>query len=151
MGTYSFTKVNASITGPGGSFSIGAGAGNSEEGITVAMLEDKSTMTIGADGSVMHSLHASNGARVTIRLLKTSPVNAQLNALYNFQKSSPALWGVNTLVISDTIRGDVIASGQVAFAKQADVNYAKEGGTMEWAFFGSVEEVLGTGVPDVNV
>jgi hypothetical protein len=48
-----------SISGPNGSFSLGAGAGDAEGGISVVMTEDKSTMTIGADGSVMACLHAA--------------------------------------------------------------------------------------------
>ena len=34
MATYSFSTVQGSITGPGGAFSIGNGAGPSEEGIS---------------------------------------------------------------------------------------------------------------------
>lgn len=151
MGTYSFQNVQATISGPGGSFSIGASSGNTDEGITVAMIDEKSTMTVGADGTVMHSLHASNAGRISVRLLKTSPTNALLSAMYNFQKSGATNWGQNRIVISDLARGDVIASAEVAFAKQPDVNYGKDGGQMEWAFVGSVEEILGAGVPDVNV
>ena len=49
--TYSFLDVNAGIVGPGGAFSLGNGAGVSDEGITVAASEDIGAMTIGADGS----------------------------------------------------------------------------------------------------
>ncbi len=35
----------------------------------------KNTMTIGADGEVMHSLHADKSGTVTVNLLKTSPTN----------------------------------------------------------------------------
>jgi hypothetical protein len=150
LGTYSFLNIQASLSGPGGSFSIGSSSGNSEEGISIDMLEDKDLMTVGADGTIMHSLRASDAARVTVRLLKTSPVNAQLSALYRFQKTSAENWGQNVLVITDVIRGDVIANAQVAFAKQANVTYAKDGGMMEWSFLGSVDELLGAGYPDVN-
>ena len=150
LGTYSFLNIQATITGPGGSFSIGSSSGNSDEGIAIAMLEEKDQMTVGADGSIMHSLRASDAATVTVHLLKTSPTNAQLSALYNFQKTSAVNWGQNVLIISDVIRGDVIATAQVAFAKQADVSYVKDGGMMAWKFAGAVEMLLGSGVPDVN-
>ena len=39
------------------------------------MVDDKSAMTIGADGQGMHSLSGSRAATVTCRFLKTSPVN----------------------------------------------------------------------------
>lgn len=58
MGAYSFADVTASIDGPGGNFALTGGA--AEEGIKVEMAEDKNTMTAGADGEVMHSLHVAN-------------------------------------------------------------------------------------------
>lgn len=151
MGTYSFLNVQASISGPGGAFSIGSDAGAAEEGITVSMREEKNTMTVGAGGDGMHSLHGGNSGRITVRLLKTSPVNAQLSALYNFQKSSSANWGQNLIKVSDTIRGDVVVGRQSAFVKLPDLTYAKEGDTIEWEFdVVNLSERLGTGVPNVN-
>lgn len=151
MGTYSFLDVVASITGPGGAFPIGSGAGNAEEGISVEMLDEKDLMTVGADGTIMHSLRASNAARVTVRLLKTSPVNAQLSALYNFQRQTTANWGQNTLSVSNPVSGDVASMSQVAFARQANPTWAKDGGMNEWIFYGNLNLQFGTGVPDVNV
>ena len=109
MGTYSFQDVNGAITGAGGAINLGNGAGNAEEGILIEQLEDKNIMTIGADGQGMHSLVAGNAATVTVTLLKTSPVNAQLMQMYNYQKTSSVLWGKNTIVISDFGRGDLRA------------------------------------------
>jgi hypothetical protein len=138
--------VNASIVGPGGSFSLGYGSGNSEEGITVAMVENKNTMTIGADGSVMHSLHAGNGGTVTVRFLKTSPTNQQLAEMYDTQRVSSALWGQNTIVISDPARGDTITCTNVAFQRWPQVGYQKDGGVQEWAFdAGQINGILGDG------
>jgi hypothetical protein len=146
MATYSFMDVAASITGPGGSFALGYAQANAEEGITVTMKEAKNEMTIGADGSVMHSLHAGNGGSVTLRYLKTAPVNHQLAAMYDFQRVSSAVWGNNVLVISDPARGDQISCRQVAFQKWPDVTYAKDGGTLEWVFdCGSIDGILGDG------
>jgi hypothetical protein len=69
MATYSFQDVVAAIAGVGGSINLAAGAGVAEEGITIESMEDKSVMTIGADGSGMHSLVANEASTVTIRLL----------------------------------------------------------------------------------
>ncbi len=55
MATYSFLDVTASLTGPTGVIDLGQGSANSEEGITQTMGGNKNTMTIGADGEVMHS------------------------------------------------------------------------------------------------
>ncbi len=43
--------------------------------ITVTQWAAQNTMTIGADGEVMHSLHADKSGTVTVNLLKTSPTN----------------------------------------------------------------------------
>ncbi len=152
MGTYSFLDVQASIIGPGGAFSVGSDAGAAEEGITTAFVGEKNTMTKGAGAAGMHSLHASNAGKITFRFLKTSPVNAQLSALYNFQKSSSANWGQNVIMVSNTVRGDIVTGRQCAFAKHPDLTYATEGGMVEWEFdVVHLEELIGTGVPDVNV
>ena len=54
MSTYSFADISASLIGPGGAISLGYGSGNADEGITVAMAASRNTMTVGADGEVMH-------------------------------------------------------------------------------------------------
>lgn len=152
MQTYSFLNVQAAISGPGGAFSMGSGAGSAEEGITVSMNEEKTTMTIGADGEGMHSLHGGNAGKATVRLLKTSPVNAQLSALYNAQKQSSALWGQNVITVSDPTRGDFITLRGAAFGKHPDLAFAKDGAAIEWEFMAiSVYMQAGAGVPDVNV
>jgi hypothetical protein len=146
MATYSFLDVQATINGPGGSFALGYGSCNAEEGISIAMVEAKNTMTIGADGCVMHSLHAGNGGTVTIRFLKTSGTNYLLAQMYDQQSVASANWGYNTIVISDAARGDQITCSNCAFRQWPNVNYAKDGGTQEWVFeCGSVIGVLGDG------
>ncbi|CAK8737758.1 hypothetical protein SODG_001487 [Sodalis praecaptivus] len=70
MATYSFMDVSASMTGPTGVIDLGYGSANAEEGIVVAMTEAKNTMTLGADGEGMHSLHAGKSGTITINLLK---------------------------------------------------------------------------------
>ncbi len=134
MGVYSFLNVNAAIAGPGGAANLANGAQVAEEGITVAGVEDKNIMTIGADGAGMHSLIASDARTATIRLLKTSPINALLMAMYNIQTSSSTLHGRNVITIGDTGQGDVITLQGCAFKKVPDLTYAKEGGLNEWVF-----------------
>lgn len=146
MSTYSFIDIAATIVGPGGSFALGYGSCNAEEGISIAMVENKSTMTIGADGCVMHSLHAGNGGTITVRFLKTSGTNQLLQQMYDFQRISSAFWGQNTIVISDPARGDQISCTQCAFQRFPNVNYAKDGGVQEWTFdAGRIDGVLGDG------
>lgn len=132
--SYSFLDVQAAIVGPGGAFSLGSGAGAAEEGITIEPTEDLNEMMIGADGQGVHSLHADKSAKITVRLLKTSPTNALLGAMVAFQRTSSANHGQNTITISNTASGDIVTCQQVAFARVPTVNYAKNAGMNEWTF-----------------
>lgn len=144
-GTYSFQDVQASIVGPGGAFSLGYGEATAEEGITIAGSNDKNTMTVGSDGSGMHSLRADNSGQITVRYLKTAPVNARLMALYNAQKIDSRLWGKNVITVTQSVAGDIATGIQCAFKKVPDLNYATEGGTVEWVFDSvNIQEMLGT-------
>lgn len=145
MTAYSFLNVAASIVGPGGNFNLGYGAANAKEGITVSFLEPKGKSDTGADGSIMQSLRASKLGRITVRLLKTSPVNASLMNMYNLQSNASGLWGNNVLRVSDIARGDSFTVSQAAFEKAPDITWAEDGNTVEWAFTGNVEGNLGIG------
>ncbi len=142
---YSFLEVQAAIAGPGGTFNLGNGSGAAEEGITIEMTAEKDIMTIGADGTSMHSLSADNSGMITVRLLKTSPVNAQLQAMYDAQKLDPSLWAQNVITISNTNSGDSVGCRSVAFKKLPNNVYAKEGGMNEWEFnAGAIDTLFGT-------
>lgn len=144
MSTYSFLDVTASMTGPTGVIDLGYGSGNSEEGVTVTMGENKNTMTIGADGEVMHSLHAGKSGTITVNLLKTSPTNKKLSLAYNAQSQSSALWGNNVIVIRNTASGDIVSARSCAFQKHPDFANAKDGTTVAWVFdCGKIDPLLG--------
>lgn len=150
-GVYSFLDVQVSIKGPMGQFDI-ASAGVSDESVRIAMSGDKNTMTVGANGSVMHSLRASKAARVTISLLKTGIGNAMMSDLYNRQAVSAAYWGQNILTITNPVSGDAITASAGAFVKQSDIAYSAEAGLNVWAFdFGEVAEVLGNGLQNTGI
>jgi hypothetical protein len=151
LSVYSLKNYKATFSGPGVSpFAIGDGAGVAKEGIAFSMIEDKNTITTGGTGDIMHSLNASDSGNVTLRFLKISPVNALLNAAYNFQKTNPGSWGQNTIRGADTQRGDVQTCVELAFKKQPDLTYAVEGGTVEWVFEGRIFEKLGNGAPAIQ-
>lgn len=149
MSSYSFLNIVASISGPGGSINLGSGAGTAEEGITVEPVNDKSTMMSGADGSGVHSLRADNSRTVKITLLKTSPVNAQLMNMFNFQTQSSATHGRNMIAIRDVARGDSITLEKVAFKRCPNIEFKVEAGTNEWLFDAiDSSTVLGVGTPE---
>ncbi|WP_322067600.1 phage structural protein [Burkholderia cenocepacia] len=145
MTTYSFQDVASTIVGPGGAFSLGYGEATAEEGITIARAGDKNTMTIGSDGEGMHSLHADKSGQITLRYLKTAPINAKLMALYDAQSLDSRLWGKNLIEVRQTAAGDVLTARSCAFKKAPDLKYAKDGDIVEWVFDSiKIDNILGT-------
>ncbi len=144
MSTYSFNDVVATLAGPTGSANLAYGASPTDEGISFEPAGDKSTMNTGADGSVMHSLHAEKSGRVIVRLQKTSPINAVLHQMYDLQTTSASLHGQNTILCQQKASGDVTTARQVAFKRKPPISYQKEGGMIEWEFdAGYIDTVLG--------
>lgn len=134
MKTYSFINTTCSMSGPGCALNLGYGAGASEEGITVEPAGDLNTMTIGADGEGFHSLHADRSGHITVRVLKSSPLNGLLAAVLAFQRTSAANWGQNTISLRNDALGDNIVAQNVAFAKIPTVEYNKDPKFNEWRF-----------------
>jgi hypothetical protein len=140
-------EVVGSIVGPNGMFSIGSEAGVAKEGITVEMVEDKGTMTIGADGSGMHSLHAGKGGRITVRLLKNSLTNALLSAMYSADTSDGSQYGQNTIGVAWLTAGDVCTGRQCGFVRFPSIVYSEDGPMLEWVFNCiKIDHMLGAGV-----
>lgn len=143
---YSFLNIACAMAGPGIIANLAAGAAAAEEGITIEAAEDKNQMTIGADGKGQHSLIASDAVALTVRLLKTSPLNAALMAAYDLQSASSALWGQNVFTVVDSGRGDTTVIQACAFKRRPTLTYAKEAGMMEWQFDGiAANTILGSG------
>jgi hypothetical protein len=95
----------------------------------------------------VHSLYADRSGKVTIRLLKTSPVNAVLNAMKELQRVSAALHGANTLTIVNKTSGDVITCEQVGFARDPANAYGKTANIIEWEFNAiKITQALGAGI-----
>ena len=145
MATYSLKDLVGTIAGPGGAVPLaGDEAGLADEGVTIVPTGDKNVMTPGGDGAVMHSLRADRSGTVTVNTLKTSPLNAQLQVMYNYQTSSAKYHGKNVINFTHTVSGDVIVCEEAAFAKQPDINYATEGGLVAWTFHaGKIHSLLG--------
>lgn len=145
MATYSFQDVSATLTGVGGVINFGAGSGDTKEGITITMSQPRNSPTIGADGEYMHSLRADKSGTVTVRLLATSPVNAQLQTLYAAQSLSSSAWGNNVIVIQNRGNNEITTARGCAFQKQPDRTYAEDGGYLEWVFdCGKIDTITGT-------
>ena len=149
MATYSFIDVYATLndSATGASIQIGSDAGVAEEGIVVVAVDNVGALQIGADATPMQVLHATRGARLTVNILKTSPVNAQLMALLEAQRVSGALWGQNNISITNIATGDNVECADVAFEKIPDNAYDKTGKMFAWTFLiGDATQILGGGV-----
>ncbi|ESK40253.1 hypothetical protein P256_00700 [Acinetobacter nectaris CIP 110549] len=134
MSTWSFMDTHATLVSDDGSIDLGYGAAIAKEGITISMSENKNTMTTGADGEGMHSLHCSKSGTITVRLLKTSPANAKLMNLYNTQSASSKKWGKNNFTLNNDASGDNVTGTKLAFQKAPDYNAAEDGATVDWVF-----------------
>ena len=144
--SYSFENVTATIVGPNGAFPLGYGAGTAEEGITIEFTEDRGTMTIGSDGSGMHSLHAGKSGRMTVRLLKNSPTNSLLQSMYDADCSDGSQYGQNTIVVSWLTQGDVTTGRGCGFARFPTNSYGKTGNMLDWTFNCiQIDPLLGAG------
>ena len=144
--TYSFKDIDASLISPTAALSLGYGAGVAEGGITIEMASDRNSMVIGTDGTGMHSLHVDRSGHVTIRMLQTSPTNAVLQDLYDYQTQAGAsAWGQMVLTIRNVQSGDVTTATQCAFKRKPTITYQKDGTMYEWQFDAvAIDTVLGT-------
>lgn len=133
--SYSFLDVIGTISGPGGNVIIsGDVAGVADGGISCAHNSDVNSMQIGADGSGMHSLHADTSGTVVVRLLKSSPVNSILSNMFDYQRTTSALWGQNTIHVANPTRGDDTTAVQCAFKRKPEFANARDAQVIEWAF-----------------
>jgi hypothetical protein len=148
--TYAFQDVTATLSGPGGNFTVsGPETAAAEEGITITWGEESNTQTIGADGSVMNSMHSARAGTATIRLMKTSPNVQRMMQLFTYQHESSLRWGRNTITIADTVRGDFYTLQGCAWVRVPTNTYAKVGNVLEWEFHVAlVDGNLGPGAAD---
>ena len=133
--TYSFLDVDATPTGAGASIDLGYGSAVAGAGIEIGLNQDRNSMVIGADGEGMHSLRADHSGTVVVRLLASSPKNAQLQALFNLQSLSSSAWGANVITIRNRGNNEITVCRGCAFKRQPQRNYAIDGQqAVEWSF-----------------
>lgn len=132
--TYSFADVHAQITGPGLNAALADASGSAEEGISFEPTDERDRMTIGANGDGMHSLSQNRAGKIMVRVLKTSPLNAILQAAFNYQSSSSLFWGINLLNLANPVTGDSLSASGAAFDRQPPNTWAKDSNIIEWTF-----------------
>ena len=142
MPAYSFLDTTVAISGPNGSFTIaGPDTGSAEEGVDIDYVAESDSMLAGADGTTAHSLNAGKQATWTIRLIKTSPINAQLEEMYTSDRAGgSAQWGKNVLSLKNSVSGDSYTGKQSAFRKFPRNTYSGKVSVMEWTFNSGVTD-----------
>lgn len=145
MKTYSFLDVNCAMIGPGLALDLSAGAGLAQEGISFAFSADTNTTTIGADGLGMQTLKADKSGTISVRVLKSSPLNQSLSLAYAFQRTSSAAHGQNTITLVDRNKGDNVTAQNVAFQRAPNLDFGAEAQIVEWLFSAvSIDFALGS-------
>ena len=145
--TYAFQDVTAILSGPAGTFVIsGPETAAAEEAITITWGEESNTQTIGADGSVMNSMHSARAGTVVFRLMKTSPNNARIQEAFHYEHQSSAFWGRNTITIENPARGDKYTLLGCAWVRIPTNSYAKVGNVLEYEMHVAIiDSRLGSG------
>ena len=147
MGVYSFLDNSATWTGPGGTISLGSTSGAAKEGITIEYEEEVGHMDVGAGGAVQHSLHANKSGTITIRVLKSSPINQKISNKIAFQRASAENYGQDVFSIANLVTGDIVTCQFVAPKKFSALTYAEDAGMNEWVLnAGLIEPTLGGNV-----
>jgi len=133
---HSFGDSEATIYGPGGSFRLGD---DPTESITIRDSDTYKSKS-GADGFI-ERIHKAGPTYITVKLLKTSLVNALLSQLHQVNHQSPANWGRNTIKIV-RLGEDVTTCEALAFADY-DHPSGDHGGQIWWEFIGSKDACHG--------
>ncbi len=145
--TYSFAEVTCAIEGPGGRFSLSEG-NVADEGISIEMTDDKSTMTTGG-----HPWWDALPPREPFRPDHDPPIEEQPHQQIADRFVSEAIGKQRSLGSKYYLIGQFGLAGrpylcaQCAFVRMPTNNNAKDGGTMEWTFNSlDIDSVLGDGI-----
>ena len=95
------------------------------EFVTIARDQERHTKTVGGDGSTIRNKRHNNNARVTVRVMDSSPVNAQLEAL-------AASGAIVAFAMTDNNGTDKWSASLAWMVSPADDAKGVEAGQNEW-------------------
>lgn len=93
--------------------------------------EDSQILIVGADGDGCFVKSNNKSGEVTLTLLRSSPSNDILSALYKVQESLPV---PQPLFAKDGLGTSLISSAKALIKKIPDLTFSKEMNTAEWVF-----------------
>jgi len=143
--TYSFKDYNITITSAIGNFSLqGEGIGS----MTTSMSTNKSSQSVGADGSVMTNFIAGDNGTVSFSVQQTSALNSWLTKLYNTLKAAPkGLWCTTSIDVSNLVQQEVEVIRGVSFEKLPDKPKQAEGQMITWNLMAQDIQQMALGAP----
>ncbi len=92
---------------------------------------DNQSLVIGADGDGCFVKNNDKSGEVTLTLLRSSPSNDILSALYKVQELTPV---PQPLFAKDGLGTSIVSSAKALIKKIPDLTFSKEMNTAEWVF-----------------
>lgn len=116
--------------------------------ITVQYNADAFAIVVGSRGDVARSKSSNRSARITVRLMQTSPSNDLLSTLHNLDLSAPNGAGVFALALRDGETGRAVHTAVHAWiVKFPDINYDMTDTAREWVIETDRLEAFVAGAP----
>lgn len=125
MKTYDFKQV-ACVVGA----NLISGYAEGDDSIMIEKLSESWTMSIGADGESTRSKTNNNGARITLKLNKSSDSNDILNGFYQADKLSNG--GLFPFLVKDNNGRELHLAEQCFIEKAPDPKFGSAAGEREW-------------------
>ena len=129
--TYSFTDINATISGPGyGSYSIqGEGIGD----VSISKITDRTVHDVAADGSIMASKIAGNNGNVTLNAQQTSSLHKFMQGTFNYcWQADTSAWTTISITIEAPKMGKTYYCTGGSFVKEPDEPLQSQGQRVAW-------------------
>lgn len=138
LGVYSGKDMNVVLSSPlTGIITIAGVAAQGIESIAIAMVQDRSSLKVGADGAVVVSAIPGDQANIRIRVWQVSPLHQALLGWYNALVAAQALgdvtdWAASTLTVTNLVNPIGHYCTGVCPVKIPEQIYGMEAQTYEW-------------------
>lgn len=145
MAVYSFNSFIVSMIGPG--LAIPKVQGSTEDGIILEAMAATGSIQAALDGSFVTSKFEDKRMKITMNVFQNSPVVSFLQIAKNLQDSDPALFGANTIIVTNPLDLSTYNLVGCIFSKQPNIELKQAASGQSWEFeAGSHEIIQGVGL-----
>ena len=133
---YSWNDVVMTITGPGGTLTIGKGTGGADGGVKITQMSDVNVFEPGLGDTGMHHKQETSAKSIEVNMLAGADENLILRTMYNIQKSGDSsIWAENVITIKTRLPGMTIGvyTG-CAFKTLPEIGLANQAAPLVWTF-----------------